>query len=293
MIGLIIEQIRIKQWIKNVLIFVPLFFSFNLFNRQDILNTTLTFISFSFAASFIYIINDITDKEKDKLHPRKMNRPVASGRISIQFAYFLSIILILSSISILTYINTPYLYAIVSSYIILNILYAYLLKNISIIDCISISIGFELRIIAGCIAINVVPSDFILIVTFFLALMLAFIKRKGELNTMADDSINHRIVLKYYTNSLLDKFIFASASITILGYLFYTIDKDVTAKIGNDYLKYSVVFVVYGILRFIQLTEIDIYKKEGDPTTLIFKDRPIQMALLSWIIFVAFCLYVK
>ncbi len=289
----ILQQLRVKQWIKNLLIFAPLFFSFNLFNVKDISYTVLTFISFSLAASFIYIINDITDKEKDKLHPRKKLRPIPSGKLSIKNAYTIAFLLLFSSIGILIYLDIPYLISIIASYILLNISYAYYLKNISIIDCISISIGFELRIIAGCIAINVVPSDFILIVTFFLALMLAFIKRKGELNSLTSDSVNHRVVLKYYTNSLLDKFIFASASITILGYLFYSIDDDVVAKLGNDYLKYSVVFVVYGILRFIQLTEIDIYNREGDPTTLIYKDRPIQIALLGWILFVAFCLYVK
>lgn len=289
----IINQLRVKQWIKNLLIFAPLFFSFNLFNKVDVLNTVLTFFSFSFAASFIYIINDIKDKEKDKLHPRKKFRPIPSGILSIRNAYLIAISLLLVSISILLYLNIPNLIFIIVSYIILNILYAYYLKNISIYDCISISIGFELRIIAGCMAINVIPSDFILIVTFFLALMLAFIKRKGELNSLSNDSVNHRSVLKYYNNSLLDKYIFASASITIIGYLFYTIDAEVIANIGNDYLKYSVVFVVYGILRFIQLTEIDIYKKEGDPTTLIYKDRPIQLTLIAWVVFVAFCLYVK
>ncbi len=289
----ILQQLRVKQWIKNLLIFAPLFFSFNLFNFKDISYTVFTFLIFSLAASFIYIINDISDKEKDKLHPRKKLRPIPSGKLSVRNAYIIATFLLFTSIGILLYLNIPYLISIIASYILLNISYAYFLKNISIIDCISISIGFELRIIAGCIAINVVPSDFILIVTFFLALMLAFIKRKGELNSLSEDSVNHRAVLKYYTNSLLDKFIFSSASITILGYLFYSIDDAVIAKVGNDYLKYSVVFVVYGILRFIQLTEIDIYKKEGDPTTLIYKDRPIQIALLSWIVFVAFCLYVK
>lgn len=289
----IIQQLRVKQWIKNLLIFAPLFFSFNLFNTQDIIYSSLTFFSFSLAASFIYIINDITDKEKDQLHPRKKLRPIPSGKLTVRDAIITALSILFISVGLLIYLNIPYLISIIASYIALNILYAYYLKNISIVDCISISIGFELRIIAGCIAINVVPSNFILIVTFFLALMLAFIKRKGELNSLSSDSINHREVLKYYTNSLLDKFIFASAAITILGYLFYTIDREVITKLGNDYLKYSVVFVVYGILRFIQLTEIDIYKREGDPTTLIYKDRPIQIALFSWIIFVAFCLYVK
>ncbi len=293
MIGIIISQIRVKQWIKNLLIFAPLFFSFKLFISEDLFSSIILFLTFSFSASFIYILNDIIDLEKDKLHPRKRNRPLPSGKLSKFNAIIIASILIALSISITyLYLNTNTLF-IILAYVLLNLLYTLKLKHISIIDALCIAIGFELRIFAGCFAIGVLPSHFILMVTLFLALMLAFIKRKGELNSLNDESASHRKSLENYTVSLLDKFIFSSASISIFAYSLYTIDEHVIANVGNDYLKYSLIFVIYGIYRFIQLTEINIYNKEGDPTTLIYKDRPIQLCLLLWVLYIAFCFYVK
>ncbi len=288
----IIKQLRIKQWIKNLLIFAPLLFSFNLFNKGDLLLSTLTFFSYSFLASFVYIINDIKDIEADRVHPEKRNRPLASGRLSKTTGVFIAITSLIISVIFSIIIHKTDLYFILAGYLLLNILYAYSLKHISIVDCISIAIGFELRILAGCIAIGVVASDFILVVTFFLALLLAFLKRKGELKFLTEESVKHRKSLGSYTISLLDKFIFASATLTIIGYLFYTIDDGILLTIGNDYLKFSIVFVLYGIFRFIQLSEIDIYQKEGDPTTLIYKDRALQLSILLWIVYVTMCLYV-
>jgi 4-hydroxybenzoate polyprenyltransferase len=266
-------------------------FSFNLFNKVDVINSVLCFFAFSFLASFIYVINDIKDVEADKIHPTKKNRPIASGKISMNGAYILAFSMFLLSSAITIIINKPDLYFILGAYMIVNLLYANYLKHISIIDCISIAIGFELRILAGCVAIGVVASDFILVVTFFLALVLAFLKRKGELKSLNENSSLHRKSLTQYTLPLLDKFIFASVTLTLIGYLFYSIDDRVVEQVGNDYLKYSIVFVLYGLFRFIQLSEIDIYNKEGDPTTLIYKDRGLQLAIFSWMVYVILCLY--
>lgn len=289
---IIFKQIRIKQWVKNLLIFAPILFSFNLFNRNDIVYSIIAFFSFSFLASFIYIINDINDVEADKLHPTKKYRPIPSGKLKISSAYIIAISLLVSSFILSYIINKQILYFILLGYLLINILYAYKLKHISIIDCITIAIGFELRILAGCVAIGVTASDFILVVTFFLALVLAFIKRKGELQVLMNDSSKHRKVLKHYSIALLDKYILTTTTLTLIGYLFYTIDDNVVKIIGNDYLKYSIVFVLFGIFRFIQLSDIDIYEKEGDPTTLIYKDKALQLAILCWMSYVILCLYV-
>lgn len=288
----IIKQIRLKQWIKNLLVFAPLLFSFQLLNISSLKFSILAFLSFSFLASFIYIINDIKDLDADKIHPIKKNRPIASGKISIQTAYVLALLMLVFSVFFSILIHKTELYLVLASYFLVNIFYATYLKHISIIDAICIAIGFELRILAGCVAIGVIASDFILVVTFFLALVLAFIKRKGELKSLNENSGLHRKSLTQYTIPLLDKFIFASATLTLIGYLFYSIDEHVVEQIGNDYLKYSIVFVLYGLFRFIQLSEIDVYNKEGDPTTLIYKDRGLQLAILSWMVYVTICLYV-
>jgi decaprenyl-phosphate phosphoribosyltransferase len=287
----IIKLLRINQWIKNLLIFSPLLFSLKLLNSSDMIITFYTFLAFSFLSSFIYVQNDIIDLESDKLHSTKKYRPIASGQISKRTAHFVSILSLMISVLFSIIINHSSLYLILIAYLVLNILYNFYLKRISIIDCISISIGFELRILAGCVVIDVIASDFILVVTFFLALLLAFLKRKGELQALPIHSTKHRKVLNDYSVNLLDKYIFATATITIIGYLFYSIDNRVTTIIGNDYLKYSMVFVVYGIFRFIQLGDSNVYEKEGDPTTLLYKDRALQLSILSWTIYVTLCLY--
>lgn len=287
-----LKQIRVKHWIKNFLIFAPLIFSLKLLDFENLLHVFIAFLSFSFLASFIYVINDIADLEADKAHPIKSKRPIASGKIKLSYAYLLAICCLAISVTLSITINIYNFYTILAAYFFLNIAYAYLLKHISIIDCITIAIGFELRILAGCFVINVIPSNFILIVTFFLALFLSFIKRKGELKTLKEKHNTHRKVLSYYTLNLLEKYIFSTATLTLIGYIFYTMDKDTIKIFGNDYLKYSTIIVTYGILRFIQLSEIEIYNNEGDPTTLIYKDKSLQLTLLVWIIYIITCIYV-
>lgn len=231
------------------------------------------------------------DIENDRNHPQKKSRPLASGAIRVATARLILFSFICFVIVIATCFTNTYVAFIFLFYAALNISYSLFLKNISIIDCICIAIGFELRILAGCFAITVLPSDFILLVTFFLALTLSFIKRKGELKVMSENASLHRKALSGYTIDFLNKMITICATITIIGYLFYTIEHSNTEIVSNKNLKFSTVFVVYGIFRFMQLSEIDIYKNEGDPTNLIFADRGLQLTLALWGVFVAYCLY--
>jgi decaprenyl-phosphate phosphoribosyltransferase len=273
------------------LILAPLLFSGNLFDHASILSCISVFFAFSFAASSIYVLNDIKDVDSDRNHPVKRNRPLASGRLSIQLAIACAIVCISTSAILLFLIGDLKLTLILASYCLLNVLYSSFIKNISIVDCIFISLGFELRILAGCQAIGVEPSDFILVVTFFLALMLGFIKRKGELKVLQTDAREHRKVLSDYSVKLLDTYIYSCTTMTLISYMFYTIDENVIAQIGQDVLKYSLVFVVYGLFRFIQLTDIDKYCGEGDPTTLLYKDRPLQVTILLFLTYVTVCFY--
>lgn len=291
MISLILKQIRVYQWVKNFLILAPLLFSGNLFNITTIFYSIFTFFAFSFAASSIYVLNDIRDVESDRKHPVKRDRPLASGRFPMGVAVACALLCIISSVSILLYIGDSILAAIIASYCILNVLYSLYLKHVSIVDCIVIAIGFELRILAGCEAIHVRPSDFILVVTFFLALLLAFIKRKGELNVLDEHANGHRRALSNYSVKLLDIYIFSCATMTLISYMFYTIDANVVKQIGSDNLKYSLVFVVYGLFRFIQLADIDKYQGEGDPTTLLFRDFALQSTITLFLVYVVFCFY--
>nr|WP_295929103.1 decaprenyl-phosphate phosphoribosyltransferase [uncultured Dyadobacter sp.] len=290
-VHLILKQIRVHQWIKNLLIFAPLLFSGKLFNPDSVLSSLLAFLAFSFAASATYVLNDIKDVKSDRNHPVKRNRPLASGKLSMNTAIASAVTCILASIATMVIIDDIKFALILVAYSVVNVLYSLYLKNISIVDCIIISIGFELRILAGCEAIQVSPSDFILVVTFFLALMLGFIKRKGELKVLDQNAHGHRSVLASYSVKLMDTYIHSCTTMTLISYMFYTIDSDVIRIIGSDILKYSLIFVVYGLFRFIQLTDIDKYQGEGDPTTLIYKDKALQLTIVLFLAYIIFCFY--
>lgn len=287
-----LRLLRSKQWIKNLLVFAPLVFSLNLSQSELTLKAVLAFVTYSLLASAVYIVNDLIDMEKDRLHPKKKKRPLAAGLIGVPVAISIAILCFGISIGLaLAYLPMQYTLALVM-YVGLNTAYSIALKHISIIDCFCIALGFILRIFAGCWAIGVEASDFILTVTFFLALFLGFIKRKSELSILNTTAGQHRKSLEGYSGALLDRFIFICATITLIGYLFYTIDKNTIAIFGNHYLKYSLLFVVYGLFRFIQLSEGKEHEGEGDPTALIYADRPLQWTILLWMTYVASVIYV-
>jgi 4-hydroxybenzoate polyprenyltransferase len=176
-------------------------------------------------------------------------------------------------------------------YVLMNMAYSFYLKHVSIIDCMCVAIGFVLRIQAGCLAINVPASDWILAVTFFLALYLAFSKRKSELLLLEKDQATFRKSLDGYTLELLNIYIFICATISLTAYLLYSFDPKVTSVFHNDHLKYSVVFVVAGFFRYFQIIETRTYNGEGDPTTLVLKDRALQLSFLGWVCYIVWVIY--
>ncbi|MCU0441436.1 MAG: decaprenyl-phosphate phosphoribosyltransferase [Bacteroidia bacterium] len=284
------KLIRITNWIKNVFILLPLVFSTQLQDSTYWLRIFLTILAFSFASSFIYIINDIVDKNKDALHPVKKLRPIASGEIGITRALLIGLFLLSVSLLIMSYLSISLL-QLLGCYLVLNIAYSFYLKKISIVDCISISMGFVLRVLVGCAAIHVTPSDWILATTFFLALYLAFSKRKSELVVLKDQSGMHRSVLNGYSIKMLDTYMIICAVTCLTAYLFYSFDFRVVNTFHNDNLKYSVVFVVTGFFRYFQIQESNVYKDEGDPTALVLKDKPLQIVILLWLSYTIWVIY--
>ncbi len=293
MINDFFELIRIKSWVKNGFIFIPLFFSLNLFNFNLIWKDIVAFSSFSLGCSFIYVINDLVDCERDKHHPRKINRALPSGRISKKVAFFSSILLLTISISLsfIFKLSLFYLYALIS-YLVLNLSYSLYLKRVNIIEMICISFNFVLRVFAGCFVISVNPSKWIIVVTFFLSLFLILIKRKSEILLLSENAYEHREVLKNYSKELLDKLIFISATIILMAYSLYTMDEFVIKSLGTDYLFYTTLFVIIGVFRFIQLSENNEYLGEGDPTILLYKDRFTQLNLIAWFFSLLILVYV-
>lgn len=281
--------LRPKHWIKNLFIFAALIFSLNLFDIGKFIISLRAFIAFSLISSFVYIINDIVDIEQDKRHPKKRNRPIASGKIALVNALLISIFCLIAGLIIAYFINLNTL-IVITIYVIINIFYSIKIRNVVILDVITIALGFILRMIAGATAIEVGFSSWILLTTFSIALVLGFGKRRGEIlltsNNFSEDT---RSVLKQYNIQYLDSIIISSVTLTIISYALYTIDSEVIYRFGTDKLIYTVPFVIYGIFRYLYV----IYKfdNDGDPTEIVLKDKLIIYIVIIWILIIVGLIY--
>lgn len=286
----ILKLIRISNWMKNIFVLFPLVFSLQLFVLRSVITAIIATAAFCLMGSAIYVLNDLLDIEKDKLHPRKKHRPLPSGKVKKQLAVFIMVACVICSTGLAFLLPLPF-QVILLGYLVLNIGYNFFLKQVNIIESITLAINFVLRVLAGCYAIAVVPSHWILVITFFVALFLTFIKRKSELKIIKQNAGEHRRVLKNYSLVLLDRFVYICATITLTAYMLYTIDKKVIAQFNTDSLIYSTVFVVVGLFRFIQLSESNKYDNEGDPTTLLLKDTFAQITFLAWLVYMIMVIY--
>lgn len=275
-----IKLMRIKHWIKNFFIFIPLFFSKHVFEFEMLVNSLKVFLLFSLGSSFIYIINDISDIEKDKAHPRKCNRPLASGIIKIKGAYLLLLVIFLLFLSLLMYTNI-YSAIIVFLYISINLAYSFGLKNKPILDVLIIAMGFILRVLSGAMAIGVFISSWLILTVFSLSMFLGFGKRRNEIITISEE--NRRKVLKFYSINTLEGFINIFAGMFLIFYSLYCFDSAV------KYFYVTLPLVTYGILKYILLIkETD---NEGDPTEILLNDLGIKIVLLLYIAISFYLLY--
>lgn len=290
-----VKLLRIKHWIKNLFVVAPLLFSMRFSYFDSILLSVAGFLSFCFISSSVYCINDIIDIEKDKMDPIKSKRPIASGDVSKNEGIILSLILFLLSFLILYLFKANYVvYLIILFYFVLNILYSLKIKTYLILDVISISLGFVLRVYAGSKIIGVSSSIYLLLTTFFFSLFLGFEKRRKELDRIKIEPSNIRAVLAKYETKSLDYMVIASSIFSVMTYSLYTISDDTIARFGTTRLIYSVPFVVYGIFRYFY----DIYSDDknllsGDPAEIVFMDKYIQIDVILWILFIFFVIYKK
>jgi 4-hydroxybenzoate polyprenyltransferase len=254
------------------LIFAALVFSQNLNNGLYDTATIAGFIIFCIVSGSIYTLNDIVDREKDKLHPKKAKRPVASGKLPVVYAVlsflFFSILGVISAFNLETNFGW-----VVVIYFTLQILYTFILKNIVILDIFIIAIGFVLRVVAGAEIIAVPISSWLLVCTLFLSLFLALGKRRFELIKMDKKATSHRSALKEYNVSLLDQMITVVTSATVVAYAIYTLSPETVKKFNTDKLMYTLPFVLYGVFRYLYL----IYQKEtgGHPEEILISDVPL------------------
>ncbi len=289
MLSQIFKLIRVHHWVKNIAVFLPVFFSgqfIEVLSNNTINNLIILFLAFCFASSIIYIINDTVDVEKDKLHPVKKFRPIASGFFSKNQALTIAFVLLIILTTLLFILGKSSWFII--SYFILNILYSFKLKNIAIVDVTCISLGFLLRILAGGYIVGVVVSQWMTIIVFLLSMSIAFAKRRDDL-TVTDNGSILRKSQSGYSLVFIDMAKSICFSITLIAYIMYSISNEVIERLGTDKLYTTSLFVFIGIMRYMQISVVE--NKSGSPIKILAKDTFLQIVLLCWIFLFTYFIY--
>ncbi|MBF1385604.1 decaprenyl-phosphate phosphoribosyltransferase [Prevotella aurantiaca] len=278
----IIRLIRPHQWIKNLVVLFPIFFGGALGHLESLYEGCITMIAYSFIASSIYCLNDIIDVEDDRRHPKKCNRPLASGRVSIAQGYAIMIVMVILSMVSLLFLPNKCIETtgVVGFYWVLNVAYCLFLKQHAIIDVCIVAFGFVLRILAGGIATDIRLSKWIVLMTFLLMLFLSFAKRRDDVLRMNETGEAPRKNTIRYNLTFINQAITITASVTLVCYIMYTVSPETIANFHTENLYLTSVFVLLGLLRYIQLAVVD--KKSGDPTKVILHDRFIQCIVLGF-----------
>lgn len=277
---------RPHQWVKNVLVFAPLFFSPPTVNLRTLLVVFAGFACFCALSSGVYAINDLCDRNVDRLHPRKRNRPLAAGQISALEAVILSFGLICGALA-LAYVLSPIFALIAAIYVAMNIAYSCKLKNVSIVDILVVATGFVLRLDSGAILVNVEPSAYLMTCTGLMALFMALGKRRDDL--VKQLSTDHRESLSGYTPQFLDISMAIVLGALLVCYLIYTMDPAVMHRFGTDKLYLTLPFVIAGIMRYLQITVVE--EKSGSPTRIVTSDKFMITTVCGWIVVFAMLIY--
>lgn len=290
-----LKLLRVEQWVKNLFVFVPLFFSGNIQNMELLTKSIFAFIIFSLAASTVYILNDYNDIEADKKHPEKRRRPLASGAISKAKALGILAGLFITDI-VLVFVAQIYFNQvlwkfalIILAYFVMNLAYTFKLKHVPIVDICIIAIGFVLRVLAGGYITGIEISQWAILLTFVLALVLAIGKRRGELIN-AQVSGKTRRALDGYNVQFADVALSISIALAIVCYLMFTLSPEIQMKLHSGVF-YTVIFVVFAFLRYLQQTLV--YNRTESPTKIIYRDRYIQVTLILWVAAFLILIYFK
>jgi 4-hydroxybenzoate polyprenyltransferase len=274
----IIKVMRPRQWIKNVLLFAVIVFGGKLNDLQSVVNTILGAILFSLFASAVYIINDIADQKADRAHPRKKDRPIASGALSVRTALITALFIFIVC-SILAYLLSPMFLIYCLIYIFLNLIYSFTLKHIVILDVLLLASFYVIRLYAGSTLVDVdYISPWLVMTTTFLALFMALGKRRAELAQKTEPSIEQRKVLESYTEVFLDQLIIVALTLAILTYSLYTFSAPNLPE--SNIMMLTIPFVIFGFFRYLYLIQI---KNEGEtPEEIVLFDMPLKLDILLW-----------
>jgi len=277
-----LRLLRPGQWTKNLFVFAGLVFGRKLLDGPSVVAALLGFACFCVISSGIYILNDVHDRNEDRLHPGKRSRPVASGAIAVPSALLAALVLLVAGLGGAAALDTGF--ALVAlCYVGLQAAYTFLLKHVTLVDVIMIGLGFVLRAVAGTVLVHVDLSHWLVLCTFTLCLFMGFSKRRCELTDLAEnggrDAAAHRRTLAEYTPELLNHMTTLTAGIAVVSFMLYATDKRTLDVFGTNYLVYTLPLVVYAIFRFALLVE---HGRVDGPTAVLLRDRPFQVALLLW-----------
>ncbi|MFO7631480.1 MAG: decaprenyl-phosphate phosphoribosyltransferase [Caldilinea sp.] len=284
----LLRTMRPRQWIKSVIVYAALVFDGKLFVPELFLKTTVVFVAFCLMSSSVYIINDLVDMEKDRQHPRKRNRPLASGQLAPRIAAGAAGVLAVIAIGAAFWLN---LWAgiILLVYLAQNIAYSFRLKNIVIVDVMVLALGFLLRVAAGVVVVEVQNfSPWLYVCVTLLALFLGFGKRRQEIVLLEGDAANHRSILSEYNLPLLDQLIGMVVTATLVAYTFYSFDA--TTALAHSKMLLTVPFVFYMLARYLYL--VHVRHLGGAPDELLLEDRPLLINSGLWALAVLALIYV-
>ena len=287
-LALVLVSLRPKQWTKNLFLFAGILFSQNLFDSRLLLKAVAAFLIFCALSGAMYIINDFADLERDRKHPDKSRRPIASGKLGSRRALAAAII-VLSLSLLLAHFLAPAFFLVGLGYFLLQLTYSLGLKHIAVLEVCAIACGFVLRVVAGAVVVAVEISPWLLICTSLLSLFLALNKRRHELVALGDEAQAHREVLAEYTTSFLDKAIGTVSALTVLAYALYTVSGRTVAVFGTKHLVFTVPFVLFGILRYQYL----VHRKGegGSPENVLVSDMPLLVDVFLWVVTVGIIIY--
>ncbi len=296
----VFRLLRPKQWTKNLFVFAALVFSKQLLVPESVVLSLRAFIAFSFVASFIYVMNDIADRERDRLHPKKRFRPIASGEISVAAGYAIAAVLLVL-IAIVSWGLDWRFTACIVVYLAMNLAYSYFLKDVVLIDVFVIAIGFMLRVISGALVLNVARSSWLLLTTMFLSLFLAIAKRRGELVTLTGDRndatkletmpYHTRKVLEHYSIEFSEQMTTICAAGFVFSYALYTVSERTVRMFGTENLILTTPFVLYGVFRYLYL----LHKKHlgESPADVLLSDIPMLINFAAYAVAMLAIIYLR
>ncbi|WP_291323389.1 UbiA prenyltransferase family protein [Desulfonatronospira sp.] len=276
-----IALLRPQQYIKNLFVFAPLFFSFRFLEAEPLFKTCIAFAAFCLVASSVYIFNDIKDISQDSRHPVKKHRPLPAGLISMPRAYLCMAFLLVAGLGLGLVLDWKIFFILVA-YSLLNTLYTLKLKHVAVLDVFIIGTGFVLRIFAGAEAAMVQASMWIVLMTFLLALFLALAKRRDDV-LLFDEGRDVRRCIDGYTLEFVNVSMIIMAAVTLVSYILYTISPEVQERFDSRHLYLSAVFVLLGIMRYLQIVFVE--EGGGNPTQVMLQDRFMQLSVAGWLLF--------